>query len=152
MAGAPSAPLASSRPAPGHVSLSEILVDTDVISYLLNRHSLAAGYEGLLLGYTPLISFVTVAEMYRGALKRGWGERRMADLDLHLRQFAVVPYSAKICISYAELSIAAEKKGHPIAFADAFIAASALSLEIPLLTHNRRHFQGIKKLSVISAQ
>jgi len=45
----------------------KFLVDTDVVSYLLNRHSLAQTYEELLVGRTPLISFMTVAEMYRCA-------------------------------------------------------------------------------------
>jgi tRNA(fMet)-specific endonuclease VapC len=132
--------------------LAEILVDTNVVSYLLNRHTLGTEYERLLIGHTPLISFVTVAEMYRGALKGRWGERRIADLEFHLRQFAVVPYSVRLCIAYAELSVAADTKGRSIAFADAFIAASALSLGIPLLTHNKRHFQDIPNLTVISAR
>jgi predicted nucleic acid-binding protein len=77
-------------------------VDTDVVSYLLNRHSLADVYEELLVGYSPMISFMTVAEMYRGALKRNWGPRRIAELDRHLRQFAIVPYNFRVCLSYAQ--------------------------------------------------
>jgi hypothetical protein len=53
--------------------LNEILVDTDVVSYLLNRHSLAEEYEKLLFGSVPMVSFITVAEMYRGAYKRNLG-------------------------------------------------------------------------------
>jgi predicted nucleic acid-binding protein len=60
--------------------LNEILADTDVVSYLLNRHSLSQAYERLLFGYAPMISFVAVAEMYRGAYKKNWGPRRMAEL------------------------------------------------------------------------
>ena len=56
-------------------------MDTDVVSYLLNRHSLAETYEELLVGCTPLISFMTVAEMYRGAIKKNWGTRRIAELN-----------------------------------------------------------------------
>jgi hypothetical protein len=48
--------------------VNEILLDTDVVSYLLNRHGLRAIYEKLLIGRTPMISFMTVAEMYEGAL------------------------------------------------------------------------------------
>jgi len=127
-------------------------VDTDVVSYLLNRHSMAEAYEELLIGYAPLISFMTVAEMYRGALKRSWGPRRMAELDEHLRQFAVVPCNFPVCISYAKITNAAERRGKPVATADALIAASALSLGIPLATNNKRHFQAIEGLTVISAR
>jgi predicted nucleic acid-binding protein len=66
--------------------LNEVLVDTDVVSYLLNRHSLADVYEELLVGYAPMISFMTVAEMYRGALKQNWGPRRIGELSEHLLQ------------------------------------------------------------------
>ena len=121
------------------------------MSYLLNRHSLAVVYEQLLAGCEPLISFMTVAEMYRGALKRNWGPRRMSELAEHLRQFAIVPYSFRVCLSYAHIANSAERRGTPIATADALIAASALSLGIPLATHNKRHFQGIGGLTVISA-
>ena len=106
----------------------------------------------LLVGYTPMISFMTVAEMHRGALKRGWGQPRMRELDFHLRQFAVVPYSLQVCLSYAQVCTAAEKRGRPIATADALIAASALSLGIPLATNNKRPFEAIEGLKVISAR
>lgn len=79
--------------------MNEILVDTDVVSYLLNRHSLAEEYEKLLFGYRPMVSFITVAEMYRGAYKKSWGPRRMAELAIHLRRFAVVPSSLQVCLS-----------------------------------------------------
>ena len=58
--------------------MNEVLVDTDVVSYLLNRHSLADVYEELLVGYAPMISFMT-------------------------------PYNFRICLSYAQITNAAEK-------------------------------------------
>jgi tRNA(fMet)-specific endonuclease VapC len=94
--------------------LNEILIDTDVVSYLLNRHSLAEEYEKLLFGYVPMISFITVAEMYRGAYKRSWGDRRMAELDMHLHRFAVVPSSQQVCLAYARISNGAEARGRPM--------------------------------------
>jgi len=126
-------------------------VDTDVLSYLLNRHTLALTYEELLVGPTPFISFMTVAEMYRGAFKRNWGPRRIGELATHLRQFVVVPYNVQICVSYARACAEREKGGNPIDTADALIAASAVWLGIPLVTNNKLHFQGIEGLTVISA-
>jgi len=132
--------------------LNEVLVDTDVVSYFLNRHSLADEYEKLLFGYVPMISFITVAEMYRGAYKKSWGPRRMSELGIHLRRFAVVPSSLQVCLSYAQISNGAEARGRPIATADAFIAACASALGIPLVTNNRRHFEGIEGLVVYSVR
>jgi len=44
----------------------------------------------------------------------------------------------------------AERSGMPIGVADAWIAATAIHLGVPLLTHNLRHFAGVKDLQVIS--
>jgi tRNA(fMet)-specific endonuclease VapC len=131
--------------------LNEILLDTDVVSYLLNRHPLASAYEQLLIDRTPMVSFMTVAEMYRGALKKNWGPKRIAELDSHLRQFAIVPYSFQVCVAFARIVNSAERSGRPMTTADAFIAACAVSLGIPLMTNKRRHFDGIDGLKVISA-
>ncbi len=94
---------------------------------------------------------MTVAEMHRGAMKRNWGLRRYSELTSHLRQFAIVPYSEQSCVAYAQICTSEERKGRTMTTADALIAASAVSLMIPLLTNNRRHFDGIEHLSVVSA-
>jgi predicted nucleic acid-binding protein len=41
-------------------------------------------------------------------------------------------------------------KGHSIAYADAWIAATAMAYKVPLITHNRKHFEGVAGLKVIS--
>ena len=73
------------------------------------------------------------------------------ELRDHLRQFAVVPYSEQICITYAEVMHRLDRAGRPIGLADGWIAASALSLDIALITHNCRHFNRIPELQVLSA-
>jgi len=98
-----------------------------------------------------MVSFMTVAEVYRGALKKNWGPRRIDELESHLRQFAAVPYVLEVYIALAQISNSAERRGRPIATADAFVAACTVSLQIPLLTNNRHHFVGIDGLLVISA-
>jgi predicted nucleic acid-binding protein len=44
----------------------------------------------------------------------------------------------------------ARKRGRPVAPADAWIAATALLLDVPLVTHNSSHYEGIDGLRVIS--
>jgi hypothetical protein len=124
----------------------EVLVDTDVVSYLLNRHTLAQTYEELP---HAVDFFHDRRRDVPGALKRNWGQHRIDELDTHLRQFAVVPYNVQVCLSYARVCAAAEKRGRPIDTADAFIAATAFWLGV---TNNDRHFQGIDGLTVISAR
>ncbi len=42
------------------------------------------------------------------------------------------------------------KKGKPIGMADAWIAAVAVMFDIPLVTHNRKHFEDVEVLKIIS--
>jgi predicted nucleic acid-binding protein len=44
----------------------------------------------------------------------------------------------------------ARKRGRPVAPADAWIAATALILDVPLITPNGAHYTGIDGLRVIS--
>ncbi len=62
-----------------------VIVDTDVVSYLFKGDTRAEAYRQHLLGKTPAISFMTVAELYQWAFVRNWGEHRLARLDERLR-------------------------------------------------------------------
>jgi tRNA(fMet)-specific endonuclease VapC len=42
------------------------------------------------------------------------------------------------------------RNGRPISAADAWVAATALYLGVPLVTHNQNHFIGIDGLLIIS--
>jgi tRNA(fMet)-specific endonuclease VapC len=44
-----------------------------------------------------------------------------------------------------------DRKGRPIGFADAWIAATALNLNIPLVSHNAKDYEAIDALMVITA-
>jgi tRNA(fMet)-specific endonuclease VapC len=69
--------------------VADRVLDTDVASFLFKGHSLAARYRPHLRGYTPVVSFMTVAEMYEWALRSRWGPARMARLDATLHTYAV---------------------------------------------------------------
>ena len=45
-----------------------------------------------------------------------------------------------------------EKKGRPITFADAWIAAAALQLNVPLATHNASDFEAVDGLLILTAK
>jgi predicted nucleic acid-binding protein len=44
-----------------------------------------------------------------------------------------------------------QKKGRPISFPDAWIAAAALQLNIPLVTHNARDYEAVDGLTILTA-
>ncbi|HVF56042.1 MAG TPA: PIN domain-containing protein [Pyrinomonadaceae bacterium] len=130
--------------------MSPLVIDTDVLSFIFRNDSRAALYTPHLFGQVLAISFQTRAEMLRGALSANWGERRRQQLNLWLRKYAVVHSSDDLCLRWAEALAAARRAGRPIAAADAWIAATALLLDVPLVTHNASDYAGVDGLMVIS--
>lgn len=127
-----------------------VVVDTDVISFLYKRDSRALLYTPHLDGKLALISFMTIAELHRWTLERQWGEKRWRDLEKFLDQFSVVEYVKALCFKWAEATYSAKRSGRPIGAADAWVAATALLENAPLVTHNRAHYAGVADLQVIS--
>lgn len=97
-----------------------------------------------------IVSFMTVAELDRWALQKNWGEARQGRMAEHLRSFVVHPVNRALCRKWAEVSDTARRNGRPIQAADAWIAATALLHNIPLVTHNADDYTGVTGLTVIS--
>ena len=61
--------------------MNQIVLDTDVWSFLFKRDSRAELYRAHLERNTLYISFQTVAELYQWAETNNWGEGRWAQLN-----------------------------------------------------------------------
>lgn len=130
--------------------MTEVVADTDVVSFLFKNHPLGYRYDPDLIGRVPLISFMTVAELERWALQYRWSPKRLHGLRLYLKRFVVVPSSSDLCYQWAEVMVAAQAAGRRIESADAWIAATALLYKAPLLTHNRNDYLGVPGLKLIT--
>jgi predicted nucleic acid-binding protein len=86
------------------------------------------------------MSFMTLAELDYWARAARWGPARVARLDLFLTQFTLVPPDRDLSWRWAEVTLACRRAGRPIQTGDAWIAATALQLDAPLLTNNRSDF------------
>ena len=128
----------------------KLIVDTNVLSYLMRGGELAELYAPHLRGKLLAISFITVGEMYYGAEKRHWGEQKRKQLETTLRNFVVVPYDHEIARCYGRLVAEGERQGRPISCADAWIAACAIRHAVPIVTHNADDFKNIANLQVIT--
>jgi predicted nucleic acid-binding protein len=126
------------------------VVDTDVVSYLYKGDSRAALYYPHLFGQVLVVSFQTVAELRRWTLSAKWGARRLRHLESRLQRYVVEHSSDALCVLWAEAMESAKRNGRPVAPADAWVAATALYLDVPLVTNNRDDFLGIDGLTVIS--
>ena len=126
------------------------VVDTNIVSYKLKRHPIADLYTADLTNTQLLISFQTLAELEVWALEGNWGRTRKTAFRRELEQLTVVYATAQTCQCFAEARVSAKRAGKPILAADAWVAAVALELGVPLVTHNPNDFAGVDQLEVIS--
>jgi predicted nucleic acid-binding protein len=130
--------------------MTQAVADTDVVSFLFKNHPIGRRYDPDLSGRVALISFMTVAELERWAIQYRWGEHRLRRLHLYLNRFTVVPSSPDLCRTWGEVMVAAQAAGRRIECADAWIAATAVLYNVPLVTHNRNDYLGVPGLTLIS--
>lgn len=131
---------------------SVALLDTNVVSYLFRKDSRAEVYTSLLFDFeNQFISFQTRAELEVWARKSGWGRRRLTEFSLLLDTYPTIYPDLGTSVRWATIRLDRAALGRPIAAEDAWIAATALDLACPLVTHNPADFEGIAGLEVISA-
>jgi tRNA(fMet)-specific endonuclease VapC len=128
--------------------MSRVVVDTDVASYIFNWHSLAQQYADALRGSELVLSFMTVAELRMGAISAGWGSRRRLVLEQFIQRFELVYADNDLCTVWARIRADARAAGQPLSPQDAWIAATALALDGPLATNNRRDFEHVQILRI----
>jgi predicted nucleic acid-binding protein len=119
-----------------------VVVDTNVFSADLVRsvRSLVELYRPILAGRRYLISFQTLAEIRFGARSSDWGPHRLSRLEAHLGRAEVVWPGPALLLAYVELRVACERLGHGLGGrehdADRWIAATAVHLGVPLVSHD----------------
>jgi predicted nucleic acid-binding protein len=126
-----------------------IVIDTCIVSYKFKNHSLAMSYEKHLQGKIWLLSFQSLGELLHGALKNNWGNKKKTLLMQTIAQHYEIIHSDSILAGWFAFVMAIRKK-QPIAVGDAWIAATALTLGCPLVTHNAKDFENIPGLEIIT--
>ena len=127
-----------------------LVVDTDVVSFLYKRDTRAELYRPHLTSPPFIISFMTLAELRSWMRHRNWGTARRQRLERYLQRYQMVYATDTLCTYWAEATDSARRNGRPIGAADAWMAATALLQNVPLVTHNRIHYVGVEGLTVIS--
>lgn len=126
------------------------LVDTSVLSLILKRDTRAASYVRHLENRVGVLSFITVAELYRWPEERDWGPRRRAELARFLEPYEVAHTDDVLRRRWSLLVAVSRLAGRTLPFADSWIAGTALQLDVPSVTHNPGDFEGIDGLQVIT--
>ena len=127
-----------------------IVVDTDIVSYIFKKDTRSELYKPHLLQVPKFISFMTLAELRRWKFQSNWSETKNEKFEQLLSDFGVIYADEELCDFWATITNDGFRKGRPIATADAWVAAVALMFDIPLVTHNRKHFENVKNLQIIS--
>ena len=130
--------------------MSQIVVDTDVASYLFNWHSSARQYVDALGGSELVLSFMSIAELRMGAISAGWGSRRRQLLERFMQGFELVYADNDLWTVWAKIRADGRAAGRPMSSQDAWIAATALALDAPLATNNRRDYEHVHMLRLFS--
>ena len=130
--------------------MDALVLDTNIVSYLMRGDSRAVAYRRHFEGKTLAISFMTVGELYEGAYRRGWAEKKFRILREQLKTYVVIPFSPVLCETWGRLR--AERRNQPIAVDDGWIAATALAYECPLVTHNPTDFADIAGLQIVTEE
>ena len=111
-----------------------LLIDTDVlVDYLRGYPAAVTWLEGL--SDAPLLSSITVAELYAGVRD---GEERTA-LDAFMLACEILPLDEQIAVK-GGLFRRDYGKSHGVGLADALIAASAETHQATLVSLNSKHF------------
>jgi len=126
------------------------LIDTDwIIDYLNDREPVASRLEELRkegLG----ISIVSLAEIYEGV----YGSREPETSERKLLDFlsgvTTLGIDEGICKMFGEQRGKLRRSGLLIGDLDIFIASAALYYDLPLCTNNRRHYERIDGLRIVS--
>jgi predicted nucleic acid-binding protein len=132
-------------------STTPAVVDTDVVSFLFKNHSLAPAYQAILAGRPLAVSLITLAEIEYGMEAKNWGAARRDLMRRFLTRFTLLLPDTQTARAWARTKSGCEKRGRPITFADAWIAAAALQLNVPLVTHNADDYRAVEKLTILTA-
>lgn len=129
------------------MALKIILVDTSILIDLFRKTEKSNSTLISLVrqGYNYCISAVTEYEIYRGA--------SMGQLDFwdaFLVKTKVLPFDKKVARVAVDLHKQLKTDRKLIDTADLFIAATAISNNIPMATLNKKHFDRITPLSLVN--
>jgi len=127
-----------------------IVVDTDIVSYVFKKDTRSGLYEPHLIQVPKFISFMTFAELRRWKFQSNWGRAKNEKFEELLSDFGVIYADEELCNLWAKITNDGLKKGRLISTADVWVAAVAMMFDIPLVTHNRKHFENVENLKIIS--
>lgn len=124
------------------------LLDSDqIISYLNGRKEVIEKIDDLT-EEELFTSIVCVAEVLEGIYDTENEDQRLLQLNEFLQDIQALIVDRKVADQFAKIRSDLRKKGNLIENMDIFIAATAMSHDLMLVTNNKRDFERIKGLKL----
>jgi len=126
-----------------------IALDADVLVYLTKDTERGRRYQRHLQDALPVVPFPTAAKVLRNARQT---RSRTFSEQFWQREFAsytILMPDLETCALWAKLTARTRAQRRPYEDNDLWIAACALQHNLPLMTHNPRHFEHIEGLRLI---
>ena len=97
---------------------------------------------------TLAITTISLGELTHGAYKSAHPAKNLARLDALLAVLTVLSFDEGSARHFGQIKAHLEQTGQRLSDLDLQIASVALHYQVPLVTHNRRHFERIPQLIV----
>jgi tRNA(fMet)-specific endonuclease VapC len=123
------------------------LIDTNILIDFLRGEN-----EELLTKLSKnkcFVSIIAVGELYYGAENSTNPKKHFKLLEAFLSNFIIIDIDNKIAKHYASIKVSLKTKGKPIPENDIWIAGTALSHELTLITYDK-HFLNIEQIKTKS--
>lgn len=123
-----------------------ILVDTSIlIDYYRKTDKANTIWMGLVnQGYEFVISAITKYELFSGAT-----ESQLTFWNEVLQIISVIPFDSGCVDTAVAINQQLKRKRKQIAIADLFIAATAVTIGLPIATLNKKHFERVDELIIV---
>jgi tRNA(fMet)-specific endonuclease VapC len=120
-----------------------------VIHYLNGHPAIVAHIQGLSADGIAL-SFISLAELYEGVFYSRDPRQSEEGLQMFLRGVAMLGVDDETTRIFGRERGRLRAEGKTVGDFDLLIGATALRHDLTILTNNRRHFELITKLQIIS--
>ncbi|HEV2676045.1 MAG TPA: type II toxin-antitoxin system VapC family toxin [Aliidongia sp.] len=123
------------------------LLDTNIISDLVRNPAGRIAQQIELIGEAQVCTSIIVASELRYGTTRKASPKLMAQLEIVLSGFEILPLEAPADAIYGAIRTQLERSGTPVGGNDMFIAAHAMALGYTVVTDNEREFSRIEGLN-----
>jgi predicted nucleic acid-binding protein len=130
--------------------MKPLLIDTNVVSILFRQsHPLRGQAFEAMRDKNWFISFMTRAELLVWPRLNNWGPARREELERHAGMFTTLLPDDDSPRYWADVVVESRRLGRPMSAADAWIAATAMQWELPLVTNNVGDFEHLGQLTLL---